>query len=831
MGNELRAREDARAEWVPPLLDQTVQDIRFAVRQLRRAPAFAVTATLLCALGVGATTAVFSVVNAVLFAPLPYPQADRIFVLGPRNGDGVDGRTFHAVRTRTTAFSALAAQRQTGGRSLVAGNYSESVGALRVSAEYFDTLGVSPRLGRAFTPQEDSAGGRDVVVISDALRQRAFAGTGEVLGRLVALGGSDYEVVGVMPPTFRSTPQVDVWVPLRLSPLDDSIDYLVLGRLEPTATEESASAELEVAKADLMALQPTDTHARARSLTWRPLASTLGLELALPLTLLLLAVASTTAVACANLTGLLLFRTVARQREVSTRLALGGSRGRVLRQFLTESLTLACLGGGVGLVIASWAMPTLSRIVPAALLVGRPVQLDARVLAMAFGMTTLVGMAFGLAPALAVRGIDARAVGGHGLDGRSSLRQRWLRRTLVSGEIAATTALLALAIVLAQSLASMYQAELGFTPEGVTVARSSMAGTLFDDPMTYHAFVDRALLALRARPGVVSAAVANAVPVERGLNLPVDASTGHLVAATRSVDWRYVSDGYFDALSMAVRHGRAFDSRDGLGAAAVAIVNEAFAQTYFGRIDVVSESVHFDDSVGDASRTIVGVVQDSRSAPGAGWTHGVNARGAEMPPIVYVPAAQVPSELLSISHEHFPVAWLVRSQPGMRNLSTAIADAVHSADPTVAVVNVEPLTRVVDHDVEGPRLVATLIAILSTLALAIAATGIFGLVAYSTALRRRETAIRLALGARRSALVGSFVSETSALAGIGIVLGMLVAWGLSRSARAVLGPLAGLDVAGAVLTGATLMAVVALAAAWPAIRASAADPLVTLRAE
>jgi putative ABC transport system permease protein len=831
MGNELQAREDARAVWLAPWLDQTLSDVRVAWRQIRRAPAFAVTAVLLSGLGVGATTAVFSVVNAVLVEPLPYPEPHRILVLGTRQGGAADGQTFHAARARSTAFSSIGAQRQTGGFSLVAGTYAESVRALRVSADYFAALGVPPRVGRPFTTSEDTAGGPDVAVISDALWRRAFGGRSDVLGEQVLLGGTPHQVIGVMPDAFHSTPAVDVWTPLRLSDRDNSVNYFVLGRLAPAATANLAGAELELAKADLMAVQPAPMHPRTQSLAWTPMASRLGLELAVPLLLLVLAVGAMTAVACANLTGLLLFRTLARQREVATRLALGGTQGRIVRQFLTESLVLAALGGAASVAVAAWAMPALTRLVPATLLVGRNVALDGTVLMVAVGMTVAVGVLFGLAPAMAAKRVDVRAVAGQGSGASRAPHQRWARRVLVAGEIAATAMLLVLGGMLTQSLAQMYRANLGFDPTSVTVAKSSMSGTVFADPAKYRAFVERALEALRAIPGVDSAAVANAVPIERGLNLPVDPSTGHLVSTARSVDWRYVSNDYFATLSMTVRRGRAFDARDGAGAAPTAIVNEAFARTYFGRDDVVSQTLRMGESVGDVPREIVGVVQDSRSRPGAGWTRGLNARGSDMPPIVYVPVAQAPARTLSVSHRSFPVAWLVRTRPGAAYVAEAVAQAVRGVEPSVAFVSVEPLSRVVDDDVQGARVVSTLVATLSALSLGIAATGIFGLVAYTTALRRRETAVRVALGASRTSLVRGFLGETVAIAIAGTAMGVVLALGASRLLQAILGSLAALHSFTVVLAAVCLLLTVVLAGTWPALRASRADPIRALRAE
>lgn len=830
MGNELQAREDARAVWMAPWLDQSMQDIRVAWRQLRRAPAFSVTAIALAALGVGATTAVFSVVNALLLVPLPYPQADRIYALGTPEGGAVDGQTFHAVTARNDVFTSVAAQRRTGGWSLVAGDHAEAVDGLQVSDRYFDVLGVQPRIGRAISPDDDQPGGRDVAVISDALWRRAFQGRDDVLGRPVLLGGAPYEIVGVMPAAFRSAPEVDVWTPLRLSPLDNGLNYLVIGRLANGVPAAKAATELELAKADVIGMQPDTMRRRTESVSWLPLRQRLGLEVAAPLLLLLLAVGATTAVACANLTGLLLVRTLARGREVATRFALGASRGRIARQFFTEHMLLAALGGAIGLIALAWLTPALTAMVPASLLAGRSVTIDRRVVVAAVGVIAGVGVIFGLAPGLTVRRFELRGAVSQMKFGTPGRRTTWSRRLLIASEIAATAALLVLGGMLGTSLARMYQADLGFDPDRVTVGRVALAGDALADPAAFRVFAARALDDLRAIPGVTFAALANSAPVERGLNLAVDPATGGLVDGPRAVDWRYVSPDYFATLRIPTRVGRTFDGRDGAGGAPVIIVNEAFARSYFGQPNPVGETVRFDVRVDPSPRTIVGVVGDSLSKPGAGWTRGVNARGANAPPIVYVPLAQAPPRAVAASHQYFPSTFIVRAAAGTGNLAAAIEHAVRGVEPSLAFVSIQPLATIVEDDVRLPEALATIVGTLTAVALAIAAIGIFGLVTYATGLRRQETAVRIALGASRTTLVRGFVGEIVAVTLVGAVAGVAVTLAASRTVTAVIGDLAAVDLLTVVGAVAVLILVVGVAGVWPAARAAREDPLVALRA-
>lgn len=830
MGNELQAREDARAVWIAPRLDQLMQDVRVAFRQIRRAPAFSLTAIALAALGIGATTAVFSVVNALLLVPLPYPRADRLYALGTADGGAVDGQTFHAVAARSDVFSAVAAQRGTGGWSVVVGDHAEAVDGLRVSGRHFEVLGVAPRIGRAIGPDDDAPAGRDVAVISDRLWRRAFQGRDDALGQPVLLGGAPHEVVGVMPAAFRSTPTVDVWTPLRLSPLDNSINYLVIGRLEDDVPMARVSAELELAKADVIAVQPDAMRQRTQSLRWRPLQQRLGLEVAQPLLLLLLGVGATTAVACANLTGLLLVRTLARGREVATRFALGASRGRIARQFLTEHMLLAVIGGTIGLIAVASLTPALAALVPANLLAGRTVSIDGRVLLVAVGVIVGVGLIFGLAPVLTVGRFELRGAVAHMKLGTSGRRAAWGRRLLIAGEIAATAALLVLGGMLGTSLTRMYQADLGFDPDRVTVGRVSLAGDALADPARFRLFAARALDDLRAIPGVTAAVLASNAPVERGLNLAVDPSTGGLISVPRAVDWRYVSPDYFAMLGIPTRFGRTFDDRDGAGGAPVIIVNEAFARSYFSQANPVGEIVRFDARVDDTPRTIVGVVGNSLSKPGAGWTRGVAARGASAPPIVYVPLVQASARALAVSHQFFPATFMVRTDPGTTDLPPAIERAVRGVEPSLAFASIQPLEAIVADDVRLPQALTTIIGGLTAVALSIAAIGIFGLVTYATGLRRQETAVRIALGASRTTLVRGFVGEIVAVTLVGAVAGVALTLFASRTVAAVIGDLAAVDLLTVVSAVAVLIVVVGVAGVWPAAKAAREDPLASLRA-
>ncbi|MFA5910581.1 MAG: ADOP family duplicated permease [Vicinamibacterales bacterium] len=831
LGNELHAMEDARAVWIAPRLDHYWQDIRFAVRQIRHAPTFAFTAIAMSGLGVGVLTVVFSFVNAVWFVPLPYPGVDRVLALATPDGGSVDGVTFHAALERSKSFAMVSAQRGGSGWNLGIGDHAEYVQSLRVSQSFFEVVGVAPAIGRGFVAVEDTTGGPNAVVVSHDIWRRAFGQRRDAVGLVVTLGGTPHEVIGVMPEGFQSIPPADVWTPLRLSNQDNSVNYVLLARLQPSATLHQAASALDLVKADLLLTQPERAHARIRSLLWLPLHQLIGREPLVLMLLLSVAVGAVVMVACANLAGLQLLRTMARRHEIATRMALGGGRGRIIQQLLTEALVLAAIGGASGVAVAVVGLPLLGQLTPPELLVGRTLKVDARVLAFAVAATGAIAVLFGLAPALAAQRVDLRSALSDGARQSNSRTGGWWRRGLLTGQLAATMALLVLAGILVSTIARMYQADLGFNPGNVTVGKMAMQGKSFESPEQMDRFVELALGRVREVPGVLSVALANNAPIERGLNMPLLAPAGAQIAETRSVDWRYVTPEYFELLRIAVRQGRAFEDKDRPGAPGVAIVNETFARIYFGGANVLGRTLSSVPQVGDVPREIVGVVNDVRTRPGAGWTRGTSALGADAPPVVYVPWAQVPSPVMAISNRAFPVAWMVRTASFIPDLDRKVETAVRATDPSVAFVRFMPMTQLVSDDIGGTRAMAYAIGVFAIAALLIACTGVYGLVAYAASRRVRETAIRVALGATRASLVYPLLRETVVCATVGVVLGLAAMAGMSRVVIAVVGDVSPLDPVVVASAAVLLSIALGLASVRPALRASRADPLRALRIE
>lgn len=829
VGNTLQAQEDARAVWIVPRLDGVWQDVRLACRQMRRAPVFASTAITMSALGIGVLAMVFSVVNLLFLVPLPFPDSARILTLVTPDGGGVDGVTFHAAKARLGDAATIAAQRRSPGWSFAVGNQAEYISGLRVSAEFFDVLEVQPAIGRSFSATEDTGGGPDAVILSFDLWQRMLQGRSDAVGQVVSLGGTPHEVVGVMPEGFRSVPPADAFVPLRLSPVDNTLNYLMLVRFHDDVSDQQSSALLQVLRADLLAAYPESAHPRIRSLQWSRLQDTIGREPLLLSLILTVAVAFVVIVACTNIAGLQLLRTMARQHEIAARMAIGGGRSRIVQQLLTESLVLGGVGGIVGMLLAAGSMPLLNRLLPPDLLVGRALSVDWRVMAFGVLLTAGISTFFGLAPAITVRRVDLRHALATNQRTGGTKAGGWWRRALLVSQLAATMALLVIAGTLVDYVRQMYGAPLGFDPRGVVIAKMSLQGKLFDEPAQVQAFVDRALSELQNIPGVQHVALANHVPVERGLNLALQPPTGSRIDKMRAVDWRSVTPDYFPALRIAVRKGRALTNAD-RGTTPVAVVNEAFARAYFGSDNPVGKVIALAPSMSDSPREIVGVVADVRSRPGTGWTRGFTALGADPPPTVYVPFHQMPKTVLALVQRTFPMVWVLRtSGEATGSVERQMGAALRGLDQQTPLIQVQPMSAVIASDISTPRAMMLAVVGFGTMALLIACIGIYGLVAYSASQRSRETAVRIALGANRLALIRAFLVETSLIAVVGVAVGLVSMLTLSGMLRATLGSLASIDPGTVLAITALLLVVLAAAGYVPARRAAGVDPLASLR--
>jgi putative ABC transport system permease protein len=806
------------------------QDTRYAARSLRRAPAFTLAALATLALGIGATTAIFSVVNAALLKPLPYPDPHRILVLGYQDGGSQDGQIFHYLGERARSFQPIAAHSGSSGWNLVVGDHAEYVAGLPVSEGLFDVLGVAPLVGRGFSRAEDQANGPRAVVLGEPLWRRLFGARQDAIGEDVLLGGVRHTIVGIMPAGFRTMPAADVWTPLRLSPTDNSSNYTVLGRLREGVSPREAASELAALKNGLHRDLQGISEARSQALQWVAYQRWLGLAGRDALLLLLGAVVFLLLMACVNVASLQLVRAVSRRREMATRSAVGGGRARLIRQVLTESVLLALVGAALGTLVAHWGVRTIVTLVPGRLLEGRSVDLDWRVLGVTLAVAVGAGIFFGLAPALGTARLDLRTALWEGARSTAGRPTMWLRRAFTVIEVALAVVLLVGAGLLIRTFVNLRSAALGFDPSNVVIGKMSLQGSTSQTRDQMAAFFERTLVRLRQVPDVTAAAVGNNVPVERGLNLPLEPPAGALVDRMRAVDWRYVTPQYFTLFGIPLRAGRVFDERDQAQGAPVVLVNEALARTYFGATHVVGRFIQIASNLKDPPREIVGVIADVKGLSHSGWTSGLSALGSPVAPTMYVPAAQVPDNLLQMVHRFLPISWAVRTRRAV-DVVPAVQEAVRSAEPRLPFIRFETMEQVIARDLELQRFLMILLGVFAAVSLTLAAVGMYGLVAYTVTQRTREVGIRMAHGATRTRVLRTFLTEGLSLVTAGVAIGLAGAALASRLLTSLVFGIDPLDPLTFVVVSALLTLVAGTATLMPALQASRTDPMQALRLE
>jgi putative ABC transport system permease protein len=818
------------------MMDTLWQDGRYAARSLRRTPGFAAAAIITLALGIGATTSVFTVASATLLTPPPYIEPDRILVLAtPDGGDGNTAQEFTFLRERGRTLATISAQRSSPGWTLVIGAHAEFVEGLEVTDGYFETHKVELLLGRGVSRSEAQVGGSRSVVLSEPLWRRLFDARIDVLGEIVELGGRPHVVVGIAPATFQSIPQADIWTPMQIAADSNAGNQRILGRIASGQTRADVLAELNAMRPDFRgALRSPGRIRRVDSVTWMPYPEWMATGTRANLMLVLLgAVGFLLLLACINVAGLQVARGIARVRDFATRAALGAGRSRLIRQAFTESLLVAALGAAAGLAMAFVGtrvmLSLLSQDILTELLGGKSVGIDVRVIAVATLLTFCCAVVFGLVPALSTTAVDLRGRIGQPQHYTASRRNVWLRRAFAIGQIAIAMVLLTGAGLLIRTFVTLRGADLGFNPAGVFVGEMAIQGDRID-PEERNTFIEQALKTVQVLPGVADVAISNRVPVDVAVNLPVRATGQALITDTRSVDWTYVTNSYFTLFEIPVRAGRLFDRRDALGAAPVAVVNEAFARALYGRVNVVGETVQT-MGVDEPPRQIVGVVGDTLTRSNAGWTRSFSALGAPGPPIVYVPAAQVSADAFRLIHAFTPMRWIVKPRVSPAAVQEDVRDAVRRVAPRRPFTRFLTMEQIIGRDLDVPRFLTTLLALFAVIALLLAAIGLYALISYLAAQRTREIGIRMAVGATAVRVATNFLREGFALAAAGLVIGVVVAALATRTIAVFLVGVTPLDPPTFAIVAGLLLIVAGLGALGPAIRASRIDPLQALRAE
>ncbi len=808
-------------------------DVQFSIRQLRKSPGF--TATVLATLGlcIGANTAIYSVIDAVLIGPLPYPQADRLaslarHVRSPKGEDlqfGMNGAMWEALH-RNVAKIDVAAEGNFSGVNLAAGKRIEYVRQQRVSSGYFHVLGVLPQLGREFDQLEDTAGGPSAVVLSYGLWQSVFHGDPSVIGRGIDLRGEPITVVGVMPKNFVNKDKADLWTPLRPSTTGEGqgINYSGLARLKPGVTWSEAASEVQVIEQPVLNAQLVQWHAPPgftsdmrlvplqRELTDQVRSSVLPKWGAVILILL---------IGCVNIAGLLIAQSAARRREIATRMALGASRGRIVSQLLTESMLLALGGGIVGVALAAAALDGLKRLGMEGFDLWRPVSLDARVLLMTVLISIATSILFGLIPALDTSRLDIRSVLVEGGRGTPGPRQRRMRQVLVIGEIALGMVLLASAGLLIRTLAYLDGLDPGFDPHHVLVAQLSLEDARYKTSASINSLYQKSLERIRALPGVESAAVGLSLPYQTPLNDGIRILDGpNKNAEYSATDMILVTPGYFETLRMPVRAGRTFSDRDSATGQQVVIINQAFAKKYLREQSALGTHLGFDKT----STEIIGLVADTPQN-----SRLENFGPLSATPTVYVPAAQTGDQSISMLYTWFSPSWVVRTRGANGSLAGEMQKAIEAIDPRLPFSTFKSMEDLRDSSVSQQRYQATLFSIFAALALLLAAVGIYGMVANSVTQRTREIGIRMVLGASVRETIASIVTPGLQLAAIGTALGLVLTWFASALIRNLIWGVQPHDARTYIVVTLLMFAIAASASVLPALRLIKLDPAQTLR--
>lgn len=807
-----------------------LHDLRYAARSLRKSPGFTLVAVLTLALGIGANTAIFSVVDAVLLRPLPFPEPDRVAHVGwgwsGNRNIQMPPYNFAFVREHSRSFDGLATYRGMSASLETDGSGSTEVRGLRVSDDFFKVTGMQPVLGRGFLEEETAPNGSRVAVLSHEYWQNAFGGDAAVLGSAVHIDGASHTVTGVLPPGFRfpSAPEfTDLIVPLQLDidPMDRGFNYPVLGRLRPGVTQEEAAADLQRIFEAFRQEHPEFVERGMSGAELMSFRDTVSSSVTLALWVLLGAVGFVLLIACVNVAGLLLARAAERQREITIRAALGAGRGRIVRQLLTESVLLAALAGVVGLLFAVWGIEVLLALTPTQIPRLNDAGLDVRVLGFTFALALSTGVAFGLAAAFPATRINlTRSLNQGGRSGGPGLRGRG-RGVLVAAEVALSVVLLAGAGLLISNLLRLSSTDPGFDSENVVTMSFPRTPEGYDSPTAVWRFTGELLERMRAMPGVTAAASASNLPLERGWNFPMSVE-GRPDAGMGNAEWRAVSPEYFRTLEIATRRGREFISADTESGAPVILVNEAMARLFWDQSDPVGSRIRLGTLGGesvipgfdDPPREIVGVVADIRET-----TLDQPAR-----PTMYVPQTQTPAMLASLP------AIVIRTS-GPSAIGTAVRDAVRELDPRIPEPQIRMLEGVVGSSIAPQRFNAVLMGIFATLALLLTAVGLYGVIAYSVRQRTREFGVRLALGAQSSDVRAMVLRQGARLVIVGAAVGLFSAFALTRVLSSLISGMSATDPLTFTAVIALLLIVALLASYLPARRATRVDPMVALRAE
>ncbi|WP_109489054.1 ABC transporter permease [Occallatibacter savannae] len=811
-------------------------DIKHALHLFVKSPGFTFAAVAALALGIGANTAIFTVVNAVLLKPLGYPDSDRIMQMmltGPGgSGPGASIPKFQVWQQQTSVFKDVAAYDFAGPGFNITGDRPELIHGIHVSEAYFRVFGAPVTLGRTFTKEEDSPNGGHVVVLSYGVWQRRFGGDPNVVGKSLSLGSEPYTIVGVLGRDFRTDPEAEIWIPFQFEPNSVNQGHFFLGAamLKPGVTVAQANAQMKLAYAEFKRKFP-DADPKG-GFAVQPLRDAIVRGAKTSLLVLLGAVALVLLIACANVANLLLVRATGRKREFAIRAAMGASRTRVIRQLLTESVMLAVTGGALGSALGFLGVRWLLAISPAGLPRvgenGAAVGVDWRVLGFTLLVSCATGVLFGLFPAFSVSRTDLNSTLKESSNrSGTSFGTGKTRAVLVVTEVALALVLLVGAALLIRTFVALRAVNTGFDAHNVLTMEMSLNGDRFGKTTAVAQLSRDGRERLNRIPGVESSTFSCCLPVQGQFGLPfaiigkpVDPSKGQ-----QGAGWMHASADYYKTFKIPVKRGREFNVSDTASSPHVVIINEAFAKQFFPNENPVGQQIAVAKGMGppfeEPARTIVGVVGNTHDA-------GLDQ---DTPPLMVVPDTQVLDAMTELNAKIVPLRWAVRTHGDPRQLSNAIAEQLRQASGGFPVARIKTMEEIVSNTTSRQTFNMMLLSIFGAIALTLAAIGIYGLMAYSVQQRTQEIGIRMALGADRTTIRKLVVWSGMKLALVGMVLGVGASFGLTRLIASFLFGVKTWDPTAFIAVPSVLCAVAFVAVLLPAMRASKVEPMRALRVE
>jgi putative ABC transport system permease protein len=825
IGGVEQVKEEVRAGRTGFALEIFLQDIRYGLRSLLKKPGFTLTAVIALALGIGANTAIFSVINGVLLRSLSYANPDRIVMLWERNvseasrlQNVVSPANFLDWQKQSTSFEQMAAVADQRVNLTGGGGEPEEIKAQFVSQQFFPALGMQPIVGRFFLPEEDRAGNELVIILSHQLWQNRFGGDPAIVGRQATINGRQRTVVGVMPPEFHFLDnQVKAWMPMALDPAvnyrETTGRYLrVVARLKPAVMVQQAQAELSgIAKQLERALPKFNTGWDVNVI---PIHEQIVGEIRPILVVLFAAVAFVLLIACANVANLLLSRAAARQKELALRAALGASRLRLVRQMLTESVLLSLMGGALGVFLAYWGIQLLIGLGPDNIPRLNEVTLDLRVLVFTFGISLLTGVLFGLIPALQASRPDLNDALKEGSRGSTGGRSGTFRNIFVVAEVSLALVLLIGAGLMIRSFLRLQSVETGFNPQNVLTMRAQLPKKKYPDEHQIVEFFKKAQDHIAALPGVQAVGAISYLPLNGGLasrdGFKIPGQPAPLPGQEPGVEVRVITPGYFKAMGIPLLKGRLLDERDVKGSR-VLLINETIAKKYFAGVDPIGKQleVSWDGSGPDE---IVGVVGDIREG----------ALNKEPEPAIYWSHAR---------ETYSGMALVVRTSGDASRFASAVQKEIRAIDPEQPIADVRTMDQVIAKSITRPRFNTLLLTIFAGVALVLASVGLYGVMNYSATQRTHEVGIRMALGATRTDIMKLVVGNGMMLTLAGIVIGVVASVALTRVMANLLFGITATDLTTFVAVSAVLAAVAFIANYIPARRATRVNPVIALRYE